>query len=69
MIPTVASIPTAAIPTPYKPTSELAVKIITQSVSTGTTTDSIPNARPEIIIVAGPVSPSAARRLTGAPPV
>ena len=43
----------------------LEIKIITTIVKTGIATDCIPVARPDIITVAGPVSPSFAIFLTG----
>ena len=44
-------------------------KIITTIVKTGIATDCMPVARPDIITVAGPVSPSLAIFFTGLPPV
>ena len=69
VIPTVLSIPTAAIPTPYRPADKLAKNMIAAIVNTGRATDSIPTAKPDIITVAGPVSPSLAIFRTGGPPV
>jgi hypothetical protein len=43
--------------------------MIEAKTAIGITTDSIPTARPEIITVAGPVSPDSAISLTGFPPV
>ena len=65
VMPTVASIPTAAMPTPYRPHSWVETKMMAQIVSTGTTTEYIPVARPVIITVAGPVSPALAMWRTG----
>jgi len=70
VIPTVASIPTAAIPTPYTPsTNDVEANIIAASIIIGITTDCIPTDKPEIITVADPVSPDSAIFLTGLPPV
>ncbi len=53
----------AVMPTTFQTTVTLEI------INTGTVTDSMPVASPEIIIVAGPVSPSLAILRTGAPPV
>ena len=69
MIPTVLNIPTAAIPTPYRPAYIFDIKIIDTIVKTGIATDCIPVAKPDIKTVAEPVSPSLAIFSTGLPPV
>ena len=69
VIPTVASIPTAAIPTPYKPVKLVEIQIIVAKTSIGITTDCMPTAKPVIITVAGPVSPDLAILLIGLLPV
>ena len=56
-MPTVASMPTAAIPTPYRSANALEINIITAIDKIGTTTDSNPIASPVVITVAAPVSP------------
>ena len=70
VIPSVESIPTAAIPIPYKPTPRFELKVMviksycadinaktiaTLIVITGIAVEIIPNPNPEIITVAGPV--------------
>ncbi len=65
MTPTVASIPTADIPIPYRPAVSNDTQIAAQIRSTGITTDSIPTARPAMMFVADPVSEAAAMRFTG----
>ena len=67
--PTVASMPTAAMPTPYRPASEDDSQIIRPMVRIGTTTDCMPTAIPRITTVAGPVVPALAILRTGAPEV
>ena len=69
VMPTVASMPTAAIPTPYKPAKWLETAITPQILNAGIATDCIPTDKPVIITVAGPVSPDLAICLTGAPAV
>ena len=68
-MPTVASIPTAAMPTPYKSNNVVEIKIIVAKIKIGITTDCIPTERPEIITVADPVSPDFAIFSTGVLPV
>ena len=55
VMPTVASMPTAAMPTPYTPASSVDTAMMAQMVSTGMATDCMPMAKPEMITVAGPV--------------
>ena len=69
VMPTVASIPTAAMPTPYKSNNVVEIKIIVAKIKIGITTDCIPTERPEIITVADPVSPDFAIFSTGVLPV
>ena len=73
VIPTVANIPTAAIPTPYSPEKDVEIPIIAAMTNRGSTTDCIPTLKPVIITVAGPVSPDLAILPTGessvSPPV
>ena len=69
VIPTVESMPTAAIPTPYTPDKVVEIKMIVARIKIGITTDCMPTESPEIITVAGPVSPDSAIFLTGSPPV
>ena len=67
-MPKVDSIPTAAIPIPYNPMPTFVKSnpeankkeqiIPTTTASTGMAVESIPSPRPEIITVAGPVSPA-----------
>ena len=64
-MPTVDNIPTAAIPTPYKPEKFVESPIIAAITNNGITTDCIPTLRPVIITVAGPVSPDFAIFPTG----
>ena len=65
VMPTVASRPTAAMPTPYSPAKVVETKMMAQMVSRGITTDCMPTASPVIITVAEPVSPAWAMRITG----
>ena len=71
VIPTVDSIPTAAIPTPYTPAIlapvaiEVDTRIMVARIKIGITTDCMPTDSPEIITVADPVSPDSAISLTG----
>ncbi len=63
--PTVASIPTAAMPMPYSPAKVKEIQMARQIISTGIAVDSIPTARPEMMLVADPVSDDLAMRRTG----
>ena len=63
--PTVASMPTAAIPMPYRPAKLNATAIATQMRITGRTVDSMPTARPAMMFVAAPVWLASAIRSTG----
>ena len=69
VMPTVASMPTAAIPIPYRPANWKAMKIAPQMRSIGIATDSNPTARPVMMFVAGPVSDAAAIFRIGFPAV
>ena len=72
-MPTVANMPTAAIPTPYRPEKYVEIPMIPAITNNGNTTDCIPTLNPVIITVAGPVSPDLAILPTGessvSPPV
>ena len=65
VMPTVASSPTAAMPTPYSPAKVVETRMMAQMASKGITTDCMPTAKPVIITVAAPVSPALAMRITG----
>ena len=65
VIPTVANMPQAAMPTPYNPAKYVETKITPAMQRIGATTDSIPTARPVIMTVAVPVFPDSAMRSTG----
>ena len=65
VIPTVDSIPTAAIPTPYNPEKFVESPMMAAITNNGITTDCIPTLKPVIITVAGPVSPDLAIFPTG----
>ena len=69
VIPIVPSMPTAAIPIPYRPATLLATKMATQIPSTGRATLSRPTASPVIIFVPGPVWEASAIFLIGLPDV
>ena len=58
--PTVASIPTAAMPMPYSPAVLYETQIVPQISSTGSTADRMPTARPAMMFVAGPVREASA---------
>ena len=68
-IPVLASIPTAAIAIPYKPAKVYEVIIAIQIRIIGTAVEIIPTPRPEIIVVAGPVSDCLTIDITGFLPV
>ena len=57
--------PTAAMPMPYKPAASLLIQMARQMNSTGSAADSRPTARPEMMLVAGPVLLAIAMRCTG----
>ncbi len=64
-MPTVASIPTAAMPIPYRPATLLPIQIARQMKSTGASVDSSPTASPLMMFVAGPVLLARAIRRIG----
>ena len=65
VIPTVASMATAAMPMPNRPADPLAIQIARQMNRTGARVDSRPTARPLMMFVAGPVLLARAMRLIG----
>ena len=60
-----ASMPTAAMPMPYRPEKLNASPIATQIRMTGIAVDSMPTASPAMMFVAEPVSLASAMRRTG----
>src|SRR5690625_4638900 len=69
VMPTVASMATAAMPTPYRPAARAATKITMQMEITGMTTERMPVESPAMMTVAEPVSPALAISRTGLPAV
>ena len=65
VMPTVASIATAAIPIPYSPATALLIQIAVAIARIGNAVDSSPTARPAMMLVAGPVLLASAIFLTG----
>jgi hypothetical protein len=65
VIPTVASIPTAAMAMPYRPAAAWATKIAAQMTSMGAMVLRMPTASPAMILVAGPVRAASAMVRTG----
>ena len=63
--PTVASMPTAAMPMPYSPANQNDAKMATQMRITGMAVDSMPTARPAMMLVAAPVWLASAILRTG----
>src|ERR1044072_8831445 len=66
IMPVTDSMATAAMAMPYRPARLYAANMATAMTRTGRATDCMPTARPEMMLVAGPVSEALATRLTGA---
>ena len=65
VMPSVASMPTAEMATPYGPPSAEVETIATASTITGGTVEIMPTPRPWMTTVAGPVMPRSLIEMTG----
>ena len=65
VMPTVANIPTAAMPIPYRPADSCATKIAAQITRTGRAQLRNPTAKPSMMLVAVPIREASAISMTG----